>query len=181
MRLFYCAWALALLGALPACTHLPATQAPTAAPLISTSPSLQVSGRISINTDSLPGQTGQHFVSPFTLQGHAEQGRIDLQSPTGNLLAVLRWQKQGASIEQAGQAPLLYPDLSSMLQAALGKNSPSPALLFAWLQGKAASEPSQLSDWRVDNSQFASKGLITAERLQPLPRTLVRIKLDATP
>ena len=68
-----------------------------------------------------------------------------------------------------------------MLQAALGKNSPSPALLFAWLQGKAASEPSQLSNWRVDNSQFASKGLITAERLQPLPRTLVRIKLDATP
>lgn len=57
-----------LCWALPACTHLPATRSAISAPLISTSPSLQVSGRISINTDSLPGQTGQHFVSPFTLQ-----------------------------------------------------------------------------------------------------------------
>lgn len=169
------------MGILPACTHLPATQAPTTASVISPSPSLQLSGRISINTDPLPGQTGQYLVSQFVLQGNAEQGRIDLQSPTGNLLAILRWQERGASIEQAGQAPVLYPDLSSMLQAALGKNSPSPALLFAWLQGKTAPEPAQLSDWRVDQRQFASKGLITAERLHPLPRTTVRIKLDEAP
>ena len=181
MRAFCCTLVLALLGLLPACTHIPPTLSATATPVINPSASLQVSGRISINTAPLPGQAGQYFVSQFALQGNAEQGRIDLQSPTGNLLAILRWQAQSASIEQAGQAPLLYPDLSSMLQAALGKNSPSPALLFAWLQGRVASEPSQPADWRVDNSQFASKGLITAERLQPLPRTLVRIKLDETP
>lgn len=146
---------------------------------------LQLSGRISINAQALPGQAGPSLISPFVLQGNAEQGRIDLQSPTGSLLAILRWQPQGASIEQAGQAPLLYPDLPSMLQAALGKNSPSPAQLFAWLQGKTGQEEGpeegQAGDWRVDNRQFASKGLISAERLSPLPRTTVRIKLDTAP
>jgi hypothetical protein len=145
---------------------------------------LQVSGRISIESAPLPGQntqSGHYFMAPFSLQGNAEQGRIDLQSPTGNLLAVLRWQKGSASIEQAGKAPLLYPDLPTMLAVALGENSPSPALLFAWLQGLSSAEAGAHPDWLVDSSQFAAKGLISAERLQPLPRTKVRIKLDQTP
>ena len=179
MRLFYSALALALLAALSACNQLPTRPPAESSAAIGTeTPALlQVAGRISISTTPLPGQSGQYFVSQFSLAGNAQQGRIDLQSPTGNLLAVLRWQAQGASMEQAGQAPLLYPDLPSMLQAALGKNSPSPVQLFAWLQGQTGQHP----DWRVDTSQFASKGLISAERAAPLPRTTVRIKLDETP
>lgn len=184
-----CRWGLVLafIGSLSACSHAPRTAAPSGVPSALASQSLQISGRISINADSLPGQAGQYFVSQFVLQGSAERGSIQLQSPTGNLLAVLQWQEgqeqqeSGASLEQAGHAPILYPDLSSMLQAVLGKHSPTPALLFAWLQGQAMPKQVQPDDWRVDNSQFASKGLIVAERLQPLPRTTVRIKLDPTP
>jgi len=189
---FSLALALLSLGLLAACqsapkplptpTLLPPTvrAAPQPAPA-----DLQLSGRISVQTGALPGQAAQFFLTQFSLQGRLEQGQLDLQTPTGNLLAVLRWQPGGAQLEQAGKPSVHYPDLRALLRAVMGDNSPEPALLFAWLQGQTGEpgQPEHLGqppDWQVDSRQFASKGLLTAVRLQPLPRTQVRIKLDNT-
>lgn len=177
------AYAIGGLGALllSACqTAPPAALEPPSQPPLSlprdaqAQPVLQLSGRISLSTTPLPGQAAQFFISAFRLSGQIKQGELALQSPTGSLLAVLHWQPGSARIEQAGKADLHYTNLQAMLQAVLGENSPAPELLFTWLQGQNGQHP----EWRVDNSQFASKGLITAERSHPLPRTQVRIKLD---
>ena len=138
---------------------------------------MAVAGRISLSTEPMPGQAAQHFIAPFRLQGTSTQGQIDLQTPTGTLLAVLRWQSGSATLSQAGQADRHYADLPALLRAVMGPAAPEPALLFAWLQGQNGSHP----DWQVDLSQYASAQLIVAQRLQPLPRAQVRIKLNHTP
>ena len=171
---------------LTACQTAPQTQAQTQT---QTSPAqtenhanaavaeMAVTGRISLSTEPLPGQSAQAFMAPFRLQGSSVQGQIDLQTPTGSLLAVLRWQPGSATLSQAGQADTHYADLPALLRVVMGPAAPEPALLFAWLQGQNGSHP----DWQVDFSQYASARRIVAQRLQPLPRAQVRIKLDHTP
>ena len=166
----------AFLGLLAACQNAPHTPPPISTALDTGAASdIAVTGRISLSTEPLPGQSAQAFIAQFHLQGSSAQGQITLQTPTGNLLAVLHWQPGSATLSQAGQADQPYADLPTLLRAVMGPAAPEPALLLAWLQGQSGSHP----DWQVDLGQYASAGLIVAQCLQPLPRTHIRIKLDS--
>lgn len=134
------------------------------------------SGRISMQSEALPGQrTGSSWMAQFTLHGSPAAGQLELLAPTGSILAQLRWSPDWAQWQSQGQTRY-YSSVEALMQAALDGNSLPPDLLFAWLAGEAASTP----DWRIDLSQYEQR-LIRAERLQPLPRTQVRIKLDPAP
>ncbi|QHI99439.1 outer membrane lipoprotein LolB [Xylophilus rhododendri] len=161
------ACALALLSG---CATPAANVAPTQGQAASAVPVERWNGRLALQVEDAPSQS---FYAMFELQGNAGAGSLTLTTPIGNILAVLRWTADGASLERGGQSePQRFASLDELAARATGTAIPV-ASLFDWLDGKPAAVPG----WTADLSA-QPQGRIVATRQQPLPVATLRVALD---
>jgi outer membrane lipoprotein LolB len=166
------AWSVALAG----CTTLPQERLPGDL----------ISGRLSVRVEATEGAAGRALSAVFELQGNADQGRLDLATPLGTMLAQVRWLPGSATLATS-QDTSPYPDLNALTTHLLGESVPIAAL-FDWLRGRpwpaapSTALPdatragfSQL-DWQVDLTAFGD-ALVIARRDRP-PAVTVRAKVD---
>jgi outer membrane lipoprotein LolB len=145
-----------------------------------------VSGRLAVRAESTDGAAPRSLTAAFELQGTAQQGRLDLSTPLGSLLARAHWAPdQVVLTTPEGEAR--FADLDGLSREVLGESVPIAAL-FDWLQGRpwpqAPSLPTQAPEpsgfrqlgWRVDLARF-NDAFVQAER-ERLPLVTVRAKLD---
>jgi len=125
-------------------------------------------GRFSLRIKSEPEQS---MSASFRLRGEAAEGSLDLYSPLGTTLAVLRWSPKDAQLLQSGQVQR-FDSMNELTEQATGAALPLSSL-FDWLNGL----PSVAPGWHADLSQLPH-GLLIAQRLTPTPAVHLRIKLD---
>ncbi|MGM9516839.1 lipoprotein insertase outer membrane protein LolB [Roseateles sp. DB2] len=181
--------ALLLLAALSACAHGP-RQAQDQPPRELAAPADNVpaplfSGKLSVQVPPLPGQRlAQGGSGSFELLGDATQGQLELSTPTGSLLARVRWTPTSVSLEQA-KDQRSYDSLDALTLELLGESVPVAAL-FDWLQGRpwAGAAANTLPapalgfeqlGWRVETDRLA-EGLLLARQLGGRSATL-RLRL----
>ena len=73
-------------------------------------------------------------VAGFELQGVAEAGRLNLSTPTGQVMAQARWQP-GRVVLVTPQGETPYASLDALTREVLGESLPVAAL-FDWLHGR---------------------------------------------
>jgi outer membrane lipoprotein LolB len=145
-----------------------------------------LAGRMTVHVDATPTAEARNVTANFDLQGGPEQGRLDLATPLGTVLARARW-SPGRVALLTPQGETRYASLEDLTREVLGESLPVAAL-FDWLQGRpwsgAPSTPTatpaepgfrQLG-WVVSLARF-DEGLIAAQRPQA-PAVTVRAKLD---
>ena len=132
------------------------------------------SGRMALqleDTASIAAQNPQSFSASFELQGSPQEGSLQLFTPLGSSVALIRWQPGAAELLQ-GNDRRTSPSLNTLVRDTLGTDIPVPAL-FAWLQG----QPQSIEGWSVDLAGFA-EGRIAAVRHTPAPQARLRLILD---
>ena len=123
------------------------------------------SGRFSLVVNSDPPQS---WAAGFELSGSADTGQLQLTSPLGNQLALVRSSPGGAEAHERGRRTR-HSSLESL--ATQPGEAPIPvAALFSWLKG----QPAPASGWTADLSRHA-EGRIVARRQQPLPEAELRM------
>jgi outer membrane lipoprotein LolB len=164
--------AVALVGG---CATAPGPQPPSSQPA-------SLAGRMTVHVDAAPGGEARNVTATFDLQGGPEQGKLDLATPLGTVLAQARW-SPGRVALVTPQGETRFATLDELTRQVLGESLPVAAL-FDWLRGRpwagAPSRPgsggfSQLG-WDVSLARF-DEGLIAAQRAQA-PAVTVRAKLD---
>ena len=126
------------------------------------------SGRLALRIATDPPQT---MAAAFELSGDANTGALALLSPLGQTVALARWSPDGATLQQ-GDRTTPYTDMKELSEQLTGAALPVEAL-FQWLRGDAV----QVAGWTVDLSALP-EGLILAQRLLPLPRAELRMRLQ---
>ena len=114
----------------------------------------------------------QSYSAGFELQGNADAGELRLNSPLGNVLAVMQWQPGKALLRQ-GEQSRSYASLDELSAAATGGTPLPVGALFGWLHG----QPQAVDGWQADLSRL-DDGRLTARRLMPLPTAELRVVLD---
>jgi len=131
-------------------------------------------GRLALKVDADNAtlhRPGQSFSAAFELQGHAQQGELQLLTPLGTTAARVTWTTTSATLESGGETHA-YADLQALLRHLLGTDVPVIAL-FSWLDGQAVA----LEGWQVDLTQ-RTQGKIIAHRLHPGPVAELRLVLE---
>jgi outer membrane lipoprotein LolB len=153
-------------------------------PVFSASESL--TGRLTVKVDATPTTEARNVSAVFDLQGNPQQGRLDLSTPLGTVLAQARW-APGQVVLASSQGETRFDDLDALTREVLGESLPVAAL-FDWLRGRpwagAPSQPNAAAGgsgftqlgWVVDVARLA-EGWVTANRSQT-PVVSVRVKLD---
>lgn len=126
------------------------------------------SGRLALLVEDTSAQS---FSAGFELQGSAERGELALFNPLGNVIARVRWQPGSATLDD-GKQVRRSASITALTEAIAGSALPIAAL-FAWLHGNEA----EASGWYADLSSLPA-GRITATRLAPLPRAVLRVVFD---
>jgi outer membrane lipoprotein LolB len=145
-----------------------------------------LAGRLTVKVDATPTSEARNVTAVFDLQGNPQQGRLDLSTPLGTILAQARW-APGSVVLASSQGETKFANLDALTREVLGESLPVAAL-FDWLRGRpwpgAASAPNtppaeagfkQLG-WVVGLARI-DEGWVTARRDQ-LPVVTVRAKLD---
>lgn len=133
-----------------------------------------------------PSSEARVVTAAFDLQGSPQEGRLDMSTPLGTVLAQARW-APGTVALVTGRDETRFASLDDLTREVLGESIPVSAL-FDWLRGRpwagapstpvsAPSAPGfQQLGWVVNLAHF-DEGLIAAERTQA-PAVTVRAKLD---
>ena len=182
------AFAAVLVSALGACAHGPrrADIAPAQArPDPGAVPARSFSGKLSVQVPAQPGQrVAQGGSGSFELLGDAGEGQLELSTPTGSLLARVRWTPTSVSLEQPREQRS-YDSLDALTLELLGESVPVAAL-FDWLRGRpwagaatatlpAPAQGFEQLGWRVETDRLA-EGLLVAQQQGGRAATL-RVRL----
>jgi outer membrane lipoprotein LolB len=145
-----------------------------------------LAGRMTVRVDATGASEARNVTATFDLQGSPQQGRLDLSTPLGTVLARARW-APGKVALVTSQGETQFASLDELTREVLGESLPVAAL-FDWLRGRpwngapsqataAPAEPGfrQLG-WVVSLARF-EEGWIAARRDQA-PVVTVRAKLD---
>jgi outer membrane lipoprotein LolB len=172
-------WALAAAAWLAGC----ATAPPTAPP---SGPSETLAGRMTVQVEATPTTQARSVTATFDLQGSPQQGRLDMSTPLGTVLAQARW-APGRVALVTSQGETRFSSLDELTREVLGESVPVAAL-FDWLRGRPWSgAPSTASaasgergfqqlGWAVSLARF-DEGWISAQR-DHAPKVTVRARLD---
>lgn len=151
-----------------------------------TAPGDSLAGRLMVRVDPTPASEARNVTASFDLQGSPQQGRLDLSTPLGTVLAQARW-APGKVALVTSQGEQRFASLDELTREVLGESLPVAAL-FDWLRGRpwpgAPSTPTaapaergfQQLGWQVSLARF-DEGWISARREQA-PVVTVRAKLD---
>jgi outer membrane lipoprotein LolB len=126
-------------------------------------------GRFSLVIDTEPVQS---FTASFELAGGWPDGVLTIYNPLGMQMARVEWTPQGARLIQGSQIREAV-SLESLIFQLTGTQLPAAALVD-WLGGK----PTPAEGWKVDVSEWHLRRLVL-ERIQPSPRTVLRIAFDS--
>lgn len=132
-------------------------------------------GRLSIKIDATSASPAQQTSAAFTLAGNPQAGQLDLFTPLGGKAAEITW-GAGFAIISDGKMGRRFPDLATALEQVTGADIPI-VNLFNWLQGKQDKALEASLGWEVDLTRLA-EGRVIAIRVQPLPRTELRLVLE---
>jgi outer membrane lipoprotein LolB len=141
-----------------------------------------LSGRLSVRIE---GQPERGINAGFELTGSANEGTLVLSGPLGVSAAQARWNR-GEAVLRAGDSETHFPDLQSLVEAALGEAIPLAAL-FDWLRGRPWSGAPMLvrtdgvagfaqMGWQINLDRWA-EGWIEARR-DATPAITFRAKLE---
>lgn len=145
-----------------------------------------IAGRMTVRVDATPQSEARNVTATFDLQGGPHEGRLDLSTPLGTVLAQARWSPAKVALVTS-QGETRFRNLDDLTREVLGESLPVAAL-FDWLRGRpwtgAPSAPFATSNdkgfrqlgWEVSLARF-DEGLISARREQA-PTVTVRAKLD---
>jgi outer membrane lipoprotein LolB len=145
-----------------------------------------LAGRMTVKVDPTASTQGRNVTATFDLRGTPEQGRLDLSTPLGTVLAQARW-APGKVALVTSQGETAFASLDDLTREVLGESLPVAAL-FDWLRGRpwpgAPSKPTSAPaekgfeqlGWVVSLVRF-DEGLIAAKR-DRAPVVTVRAKLD---
>ena len=144
-----------------------------------------LAGRLTVKVDATSTSEARNVTAAFDLQGNPQQGRLDLSTPLGTVLAQARW-APGKVALVTSQGETKFANLDELTREVLGESLPVAAL-FDWLRGRpwpgAPSTPSATAEpgfaqlgWTVSLARF-DEGWIAATRRQA-PAVTVRARLD---
>lgn len=145
-----------------------------------------LSGRLAVRVEAADGVPARSVSAAFELQGDARNGRLDLSTPLGSVLAQARW-APGRVVLATPQGETRFDGLDALTREVLGESLPVAAL-FDWLRGRpwpgAASTPSlapaepgfEQLGWVVSLARFDDAQV--AARRERAPVVTVRAKLD---
>lgn len=160
-----------------------ATRSPAPTPA---APADAIAGRMTVRVEATPRSEARNVTATFDLQGSPQEGKLDLSTPLGTVLAQARW-SPGKVALVTSQGETRFANLDELTREVLGESLPVAAL-FDWLRGRpwpgAPSAPFSTSNdkgfkqlgWDVSLVRF-DEGLISARRDQA-PAVTVRAKLD---
>jgi outer membrane lipoprotein LolB len=126
-------------------------------------------GRLTMRVAKNPPE---QFSTAFEMSGHAEQGQLHLLSPLGTTLAVVRWNPQGASLQQSNDIQQ-FASMDELTQGLTGAALPLPQLLI-WLDRAGPA----VAGWEVKAEVLKNGRRVLAERQQPLPALQLTVLLD---
>jgi outer membrane lipoprotein LolB len=126
-------------------------------------------GRFALVIDTEPQQS---FLSSFDLTGGWPNGVLTIYNPLGMQMVKLEWSPQNARLLQGGQVRE-FENLEKLIFQTTGTQLPAAALVD-WLSGK----PTPAEGWNVDASEWHLNRLVL-ERVQPAPRTVLRIAFES--
>jgi outer membrane lipoprotein LolB len=144
----------------------------------------EVSGKLSVQVEAWQGAPARSVSAAFDLRGSAEQGRMQLTSPLGTVMAQAEW-RPGEVLLKNADGEKRFADLPALADEVLGEPLPLGAL-FDWLRGRpwngAPSRPlsppaagfEQLG-WTVALDRW-NEGWLVARRHTP-PAVTVRARL----
>jgi len=155
-----------MLVLLSACSHAPRQAANNTS---STAVIGHWEGRLTMRVAKNPPE---QFSTAFEMSGHAEQGQLHLLSPLGTTLAVVRWNPQGASLQQSSDIQQ-FASMDELTQGLTGAALPLPQLLI-WLDRAGPA----VAGWQIKAEALKKGRRVLAERLQPLPVLQLTLLLD---
>ena len=126
-------------------------------------------GRLTLRVAKNPPE---QFSTAFEMSGHAEQGQLHFLSPLGTTLAVVRWNPQGASLQQNSDIQQ-FTSMNELTQRLTGAALPLPQLLI-WLDRAGPA----VAGWEVKAEVLKNGRRVLAERQQPLPALQLTLLLD---
>jgi outer membrane lipoprotein LolB len=151
---------------LSACSHTPRQAANNTS---STTVIGHWEGRLTMRVAKNPPE---QFSTAFEMSGHAEQGQLHLLSPLGTTLAVVRWNPQGASLQQSSDIQQ-FASMDELTQGLTGAALPLPQLLI-WLDRAGPA----VAGWQIKAEALKKGRRVLAERQQPLPVLQLTLLLD---
>jgi outer membrane lipoprotein LolB len=163
------ALACALLVLLTACSHAPRHVA-----VDPTNPEAtgHWEGRLTLRVAKNPPE---QFSTSFEMTGRPEQGQLSLLSPLGTTLAMVRWNPQGASLQQ-GSDVQHFVSMDELTLRLTGAALPLPQLM-AWLDRTGP----PVQGWQINAQALKSGRRVLADRQQPLPSLQLTVLLDPNP
>jgi len=126
-------------------------------------------GRLTMRVAKNPPE---QFSTAVEMSGHAEQGQLQLLSPLGTTLAVVRWNPQGASLQQSNDIQQ-FASMDELTQGLTGAALPLPQLLI-WLDRAGPA----VAGWQIKAEVLKNGRRVLAERQQPLPALQLTLLLD---
>lgn len=165
---------LPLATLLAACSSLPRDTAPLAGD--------SFSGRLALRVDTSGEEQPRSVVAAFELRGAADAGRLDLSTPTGQVMAQARWQP-GRVVLVTPQGETPFASLDALTREVLGESLPVAAM-FDWLHGRPWAGAAHVANppgfrqlgWSVDLARFADDTIVAVR--EAAPAVTVRVKLD---
>lgn len=159
-------WGGVMLVLLVACAHPPR---PAQNNDLNTAPVGHWEGRLTLRVAKKPPE---QFSTAFEMSGHAEQGQLHFLSPLGTTLAVVRWNPQGASLQQSSDIQQ-FTSMDELTQRLTGAALPLPQLLI-WLDRAGPA----VAGWEIKAEVLKNGRRVLAERQQPLPTLQLTLLLD---
>ena len=158
-----------MLVLLSACAYPPRQSANDAANSIATG---HWEGRLTLRVAKNPPE---QFSTAFEMTGRPEKGQLSLLSPLGTTLAMVRWNPQGASLQQ-GSDVQNFVSMDELTLRLTGAALPLPQLM-AWLDRTGP----PVNGWQINAQALPSGRRVMADRQQPLPALQLTVLLDPNP
>ena len=129
-------------------------------------------GRLNLRIANNPPE---QFSTAFEMTGRPEKGQLSLLSPLGTTLAMVRWNPQGASLQQ-GSDLQHFVSMDELTLRLTGAALPLPQLM-AWLDRTGP----PVQGWQIHAQALKSGRRVLADRQQPLPTLQLTVLLDPNP
>ena len=129
-------------------------------------------GRLTLRVAKKPPE---QFSTSFEMTGRPEQGELSILSPLGTTLAMVRWNPQGASLQQGAEVQQ-FASMDELTLRLTGAALPLPQLM-AWLDRTGP----PVKGWEIKAEALPAGRRVLADRFEPLPTLQLSVLLDPNP
>lgn len=129
-------------------------------------------GRLTLRIAKNPPE---QFSTSFEMTGRPELGQLSFLSPLGTTMAMVRWNPQGANLQQGSEVQN-FASMDELTLRLTGAALPLPQLM-AWLDRTGP----PVNGWQINAQALKSGRRVMAERQQPMPALQLTVLLDPNP